>query len=112
RMSRDFTYVEDLAEAMVRLVPCVPVASAFGDPVPGDSLSPIAPFRLVNIGRGAPVALLDFVTAIETALGKKAKRNLLPMQPGDVPATFANADLLERLTGYKPATEVAAGVAK
>jgi UDP-glucuronate 4-epimerase len=110
RMSRDFTYVDDLIEAMVRLVPCVPGSSAFGEPVPGDSLSPAAPFRVVNVGRGAPVELLDFVEAIETALGRKAKRNLLPMQPGDVPATFASADLLERLTGYRPVTDIEQGV--
>jgi nucleoside-diphosphate-sugar epimerase len=69
-----------------------------------------APFRVVNIGRGAPIALLDFVEAIEAALGRKAERILLPMQPGDVPATFASADLLERLTGYRPATGVGEGV--
>jgi UDP-glucuronate 4-epimerase len=112
RMSRDFTYVDDLIEAMVRLVPCVPGTSAFGEAVPGDSLSPIAPFRVVNVGRGAPVELLDFVEAIETALGRKATRNLLSMQPGDVLATFASADLLERLTGYRPGTEIAGGVGK
>jgi UDP-glucuronate 4-epimerase len=111
RMSRDFTYVDDLIEAMVRLVPCVPGSSAF-EAVPGDSLSPVAPFRVVNVGRGAPVELLEFVEAIETALGRKAKRNLLPMQPGDVPATFANSDLLERLTGYRPSTNIADGVEK
>jgi UDP-glucuronate 4-epimerase len=111
-MSRDFTYVDDLIEAMVRLVPCVPGSSAVGEAVPGDSLSPIAPFRVVNLGRGAPVELLDFVEAIEAALGRKAKRNLLPMQPGDVPATFASAELLERLTGYRPATILAEGVGK
>ena len=112
RMSRDFTYVDDLIEAMVRLVPCLPGSSAFGEAVPGDSLSPIAPFRVVNVGRGAPVELLDFVEAIETALDRKAKRNLLPMQPGDVPSTFASADLLERLTGYRPGTQVEEGVTK
>jgi UDP-glucuronate 4-epimerase len=112
RMSRDFTYVDDLVEAMVRLVPCVPAARASVEIVPGDSLSPIAPFRVINIGRGAPIALLDFVEAIEVALGRKAERILLPMQPGDVPATFASADLLERLTGYRPATGVGEGVAK
>ena len=112
RMSRDFTYIDDLVEAMVRLVPCVPAPSDFGDRIPEDSLSPVAPFRLVNIGRGSPVPLLDFVEAIEVALGQKAKRNLMPMQRGDVPATFANTDLLERLTGYRPGTQVAAGVAK
>jgi len=108
RMSRDFTYVEDLVEAMVRLVGCVPVAGAPTDAV--DSQSPAAPFRVVNIGGGQPVALLDFVEAIEAALGMKAKRNMLPMQKGDVTDTFAAADLLEKLTGYKPSTPVKAGV--
>ena len=112
RMSRDFTYIDDLVEAMVRLVPCVPAQSAFGETIPGDSLSPVAPFRVVNIGGGAPVPLLDFVAAIETVLGQKAKRDLLPMQPGDVPTTFASADLLERLTGYRPAMGIAEGIGK
>ena len=112
RMSRDFTYVDDLVEAIVRLVPCVPAPPARGEGIPGDSLSPAAPFRVVNIGPGAPVGLLDFVDAIERALGKKAVRNLTPMQPGDVADTFACADLLERLTGYRPATPVADGVGK
>jgi UDP-glucuronate 4-epimerase len=112
RMSRDFTYVDDLVEAMVRLVPRVPARSALGEDIAEDSLSPAAPYRVVNIGRGAPVGLLEFVEAIETALGKKAKRNLLPMQPGDVPNTFASADLLERLTGYRPPTGVDIGVGK
>ena len=112
RMSRDFTYVDDLVEAIVRLVPCVPARSVLGEDIAEDSLSPAAPFRVVNIGRGAPVGLIEFVEAIETALGKKAKRNLLPMQPGDVADTLASADLLERLTGYRPATGVGEGVAK
>jgi UDP-glucuronate 4-epimerase len=112
RMSRDFTYVDDLVEAIVRLVPCVPARSALGESIAGDSLSPAAPFRIVNIGRGAPVGLLEFVEAVEAATGKAAKRNLLPMQPGDVPNTYASADLLEQLTGYRPATSVGEGVAK
>jgi len=112
RMSRDFTYVDDLVEAIVRLVPCVPVRSVLGEEIAEDSLSPAAPFRVVNIGRGAPIGLLEFVEAIEKALGKKAQRNLLPLQPGDVPNTFASADLLERLTGYRPATGVEEGVGK
>jgi UDP-glucuronate 4-epimerase len=110
KMTRDFTYVEDLVESLVRLAPCVPAPSAVGEAIPGDSLSPVGPYRLVNIGRGSPVALPDFIEAIEKAVGKKAKRNLLPMQPGDVPATFANSDLLERLTGYRPSTDIAEGV--
>ena len=74
-------------------------------------MSPVAPYRVVNIGRGAPVQLLDFIETIERALGKKAKRNYLDMQPGDVPRTFASADLLERLTGYRPHTSIDDGVA-
>jgi UDP-glucuronate 4-epimerase len=111
RMSRDFTYVDDLVEAMVRLVPCIPVRGSAQQSGSGDSLSPVAPYRVVNIGRSTPVALLDFIEAIEKRLGKKAIRNLLPMQPGDVGDTYANADLLERLTGYRPGTSVADGVA-
>jgi UDP-glucuronate 4-epimerase len=110
-MSRDFTYVDDLVEAMVRLVPCIPVRGSAQQSGSGDSLSPVAPYRVVNIGRSTPVALLDFIEAIEKRLGKKAIRNLLPMQPGDVGDTYANADLLERLTGYRPGTSVADGVA-
>lgn len=107
RMSRDFTYVGDLVEAIARLVPLVPERGAASD---GDSLSPAAPWRVVNIGGGSPVELSAFIEAIETKLGKKAQKNLLPMQPGDVTDTFANADLLEKLTGYRPSTTVEEGV--
>ena len=109
-MERDFTYVDDLVEAMIRLLVKPPVPGA---PVVGavDSLSPVAPWRTVNIGRGEPVRLLDFVAAIEKHLGHKAKLNLLPMQPGDVPKTFADSSLLQTLTGYRPHTSVDAGVA-
>lgn len=108
KMSRDFTYIDDLVEGMVRLMDAIPSA---GSPVDAsDPLSPAAPCRAVNIGRGEPVKLLDFITAIETKLGREAKRNLLPMQPGDVQDTFASADLLEKLTGYRPATPIEKGV--
>lgn len=105
RMERDFTYVGDLVEAIVRLIDCAPRLD------PDDaSVSPAAPFRVVNIGRGEPINLLDFVEAIERKLGKTAIRNYLDMQPGDVPRTFADSALLERLTGYRPQTSVEAGV--
>jgi len=110
KMSRDFTYIDDLVEAIVRLVPLAPARESAHLSDGGDSLSPAAPFRVVNIGRGSPVDLLDFVAAIERSLGRKAKRNMLPMQPGDVPATFASADLLQSLTGYRPATAIEDGV--
>lgn len=110
RMSRDFTFIDDLVEAIVRLVPVVPEHGAISDA--GDALSPAAPFRVVNIGGGAPVELTRFIDAIEAKLGKKAIRNLMPMQPGDVRDTFASADLLEKLTGYRPATKIEDGVGK
>jgi UDP-glucuronate 4-epimerase len=108
-MSRDFTYIDDLVEAIVRLMAAPPVK---GRPISKaeDSLSPIAPWRLVNIGCGQPVELLDFIAAIEQALGRRAQRNMLPMQPGDVPATWASSDLLEALTGYRPSTPIGTGV--
>jgi UDP-glucuronate 4-epimerase len=106
RMERDFTYIADLVEAIVRLVDCVPRIDA-DDP----SVSPAAPFRIVNIGRGAPVNLMDFIAAVERATGKTAIRNYLDMQPGDMQRTFADSSLLERLTGYRPQTSVEEGVA-
>ncbi len=111
KMRRDFTYIDDLIEALLRLLHNAPPApgSTHGS-LDRDSLSPVAAWRVVNIGAGRPVELEDFVAAVERALGKKAERKLLPMQRGDVPATFANADLLERLTGYRPSTPVETGV--
>jgi UDP-glucuronate 4-epimerase len=110
RMSRDFTYIDDLVEAMVRLVPCVPEQGTGQAGDAADSLSPAAPYRVVNVGPGSPVQLLDFIDAIERKLGRKAERNMMPMQRGDVQDTFASSDLLERLTGYRPATPLAEGV--
>ncbi|HWA60401.1 MAG TPA: SDR family NAD(P)-dependent oxidoreductase [Caulobacteraceae bacterium] len=109
-MARDFTFIDDLAEAVVRLMGCVPEV---GKPAPGghDSLSPAAPWRVVNIGRSDPVRLDDFIAAIEDAVGRKARRNELPMQPGDPQTTFAACDLLADLTGYRPSTSVREGVA-
>ena len=109
-MLRDFTYVEDLVEGIVRLFACPPERGKPVGPKGLDSLSPVAPWRAVNIGRGAPVNLNDFISEIERCLGRKAKKNLLPMQVGDVAATTADASLLFALTGYRPATAVPEGV--
>jgi UDP-glucuronate 4-epimerase len=109
-MWRDFTYVDDLVRAIGLLIEAVP-----GGPetaVEGDSLSPVAPFRIVNIGNSQKVRLLDFVDAIEDCLGKKAIRNYMEMQKGDVPATWADATLLQALTGYRPQTDVREGIAR
>ena len=106
-MQRDFTYVDDLIEGIVRLIGVVPGTEPVGAV---DSLSPVAPWRAVNIGNGAPVRLLDFVEAIEGALGQHATKRLMPMQPGDVPATWADATLIRDLVGPLPRTDIAEGV--
>ena len=106
-MQRDFTYVEDLIEGIVRLAGTVPGAEPIG---PVDSLSPVAPFRVVNIGNGMPIALNEFIAAIEAATGREAQRNLMPMQPGDVPSTWADASLVEALVGTLPRTDIRHGV--
>ncbi|UYH56094.1 NAD-dependent epimerase/dehydratase family protein [Qipengyuania sp. SS22] len=110
-MMRDFTFVEDLVEAIRRLIDAPPIRPENGDEIAqGDSLSPVAPWRVVNIGNSQPVQLGDMIAAIEDALGIKAKRNLMPMQPGDVQATWADAELLRSLTGYVPQTDIRDGV--
>jgi UDP-glucuronate 4-epimerase len=115
-MWRDFTYIDDLVHGIALLIDTVPAQVDAGNrraaPIQGDSLSPVAPWRVVNIGNSDKVRLLDFIDAIEDSLGKKAVRNYMPMQPGDVPATWADASLLQRLTGYKPQTDFKVGVSE
>lgn len=111
-MYRDFTYVDDLVTGIKLLIDAVPERPAGGVVPEGDSLSPVAPYRVVNIGNSDKVRLLDFVDAIEECLGQKAQRNYMGMQTGDVPATWANADLLKLLTGYKPNTDFREGIAR
>jgi UDP-glucuronate 4-epimerase len=108
RMSRDFTYIDDLADMIARLIPCAPVR---GEPVSdADSLSPVAPYRVVNIGGGNPVKLTDFIDEIERCLGLPVKRNFIEMQKGDVPETAASTELLRALVGVSPATTVSEGI--
>jgi UDP-glucuronate 4-epimerase len=108
-MWRDFTYVEDLVRGISGLIDAVPSEAGR---VNNDTLSTAAPFRVVNIGNSDKVRLMDFVEAIEQELGKPAIRNFMPMQTGDVPATWADATQLQRLTGYKPETPFREGVAR
>lgn len=112
RMARDFTYIDDLVEAIVRLIDAVPV-QGMGIRERGviDSLSPVAPCRTVNIAGGRPIELMDFVRTIEACVGTRARLNMLPMQPGDVSLTCADPSLLRALTDYVPKTGVADGVA-
>jgi UDP-glucuronate 4-epimerase len=110
-MSRDFTYIDDLVDGIVRLIDAVPVRPDTPEDIAeGDSLSPVAPYRIVNIGNSEPVRLMDFIGAIETATGTTAQKNFMDMQPGDVPATWADATLLQSLTGYTPKTGIQDGV--
>lgn len=110
-MSRDFTYVDDLVRGIMLLIDTVPERpDRVEDIAAGDSLSPVAPYRVVNIGNSDKVKLLDFIDALEASLGKTAIRNYMDMQPGDLPDTWANADLLHRLTGYRPQTDVRDGI--
>jgi UDP-glucuronate 4-epimerase len=110
-MLRDFTYVVDLVRAIRLLIPLAPPLPDERETiVNGDSLSPVAPFRIVNIGNSEPVRLLDFIDTIERELGRTAIRNYMPMQPGDVPATWADARLLRELTGYQPKTGIDEGI--
>ncbi len=113
KMQRDFTYIDDLIEAMVRLISVAPgpPSERLSAVSPIDSLSPQAAWRVVNIGAGSPVLLDDFVAAVEKACGRAARRRNMEMQAGDVPITYANTDLLYALTGYRPATPLASGVA-
>jgi UDP-glucuronate 4-epimerase len=112
-MYRDFTYVTDLVKGIRLLIDAVPVRpESVAAIAPGDSLSPAAPYRVVNIGNSDRVKLTDFVDAIEEATGCRAIRNYMEMQKGDVPATWAEASLLQSLTGYRPQTDVRKGVAE
>lgn len=110
-MARDFTYVADLVRGIRLLIDTPPVEPANPEEiVPGDSLSPVAPYRVVNIGNGEKVQLLDFIAEIENELGMTINKNLMEMQKGDVPATWADSSLLQRLTGYAPETSVRDGI--
>lgn len=110
QMSRDFTYIDDLVEAIVRISHVIPDESNRVADEKIETLSRQAPFRLVNIGGGQPENLMNFVELVEKALGQPAIRKMLPMQKGDVPRTFAAPDLLQALTGYTPSTRLEDGV--
>jgi len=111
-MRRDFTYIDDVVEAVVRLVDRPPAGSATFSAASPDPASSTAPWRLYNIGNNKPVELVEVVRLLEETIGKKAKRELVPMQPGDVPATYANVDDLMRDVGFRPSTPIAEGIAR
>jgi UDP-glucuronate 4-epimerase len=112
QMQRDFTYIDDIVEGVVRVMDRAPAAdSRFNkdDPDPAHSW---APYQVLNIGNHGPAGLLDYLDALEAALGKKAERRYLPLQPGDVPATFADTSRLTEWTGYEPGTAIATGIGR
>jgi len=111
-MQRDFTYIDDIVEGIVRVLDNPPKGNPSwtgASPDPGTS---VAPYRVYNIGNSSPVRLLDFIEAIEEALGRTAIKNFLPLQPGDVPATWADVSDLEADLGYRPNTDIKVGVRK
>ena len=114
KMKRDFTYIDDLVYAIRLLVEKIPEITKKNGLVSNkkDSLSPLAPFRTVNIGNSNSIKLSAFVEAIEKEVGKKAKKTLKPLQLGDVKETFSNTKLLHKLTGFAPNTNYKTGISK
>ena len=108
KMKRDFTYIDDIVEGIIRIQDVVPQRNA-ENPNTSPSSSK-APYKVFNIGNNEPIALMTFIEAIEKASGKEAKKNFLPMQPGDVPATFADIDSLKEEVGFKPDTNIEYGM--
>lgn len=109
-MVRDFTYVDDIVEGVVRALDNVAASDPAWNAELPDPASSSAPYRVFNIGNNSPVKLIDFIHAIESSVGKKATMNMMPLQPGDVPATIADVDDLARAVGFRPATPIREGV--
>jgi UDP-glucuronate 4-epimerase len=110
KMRRDFTYVDDIVQGVLGVLDVLPSPDTTTDPMHPDPASGAAPYRLYNIGHNQPVELLTFIEMLEDAVGKKAILNLLPMQPGDVPATYADIEALHQAVGYQPRTSLEDGV--
>jgi UDP-glucuronate 4-epimerase len=110
RHQRDFTYVDDIAEGVVRSLERVAQPDPAWNSKAPDPATSFAPFRLYNIGNNRPVQLMRYIEVIEECLGRKAQKNFLPLQPGDVPETYADVSDLERDVGYRPVTPVESGV--
>ncbi|WPP53303.1 NAD-dependent epimerase [Catalinimonas niigatensis] len=111
-MKRDFTYVDDIVEGIVKLLPHIAAPNPKWDGEQPDAASSFVPYAIYNIGNNNPVKLMDFIGTLEQALGKEAQKNLMPIQDGDVPATFADVDSLIEDVGFKPATPLKDGIQK
>ena len=110
--TRDFTYVDDIVEGVIRTLDRVPGPDPNYDPMHPTAASSAAPYRVYNIGNNDPVKLADYIGVLEICLGRTAEKILLPLQPGDVPDTYADVEELSRDTGYKPSTSVTEGVGR
>jgi UDP-glucuronate 4-epimerase len=110
KMQRDFTYIDDITEGVVRVIDKIPEPDLRWDGKSPDSATSYAPYKLYNIGNNNPVELMQFIETLEDCLGKKARKNMLPIQPGDVPATYADVDDLIRDVGFRPSTSIEEGI--
>ena len=110
RMVRDFTYIDDIVQGVVRALDKPAQPDPAFDPAQPDPATSNAPYRVFNIGNHQPTPLMDYIAALEQALGLEARKNFLPMQPGDVPATFADVSALDAWVNFRPATPVTEGV--
>ncbi|NPV03163.1 MAG: NAD-dependent epimerase [Syntrophaceae bacterium] len=112
RMRRDFTYIDDIIEGVVRVMGKIPAGSPAWTGAQPDPATSFAPYRLFNIGNNRPVELMDFISVLEKHLGKKAQMRMLPMQPGDVPETYADVDDLMAEVGFRPGTSIDDGIGR
>jgi UDP-glucuronate 4-epimerase len=112
KMKRDFTYVDDIVKGIEKLLPKAAKPNPKWNGKNPDTATSFAPYRVFNIGNNKPVQLLKFISVLEKSLGKKAVKNFMPMQPGDVLATYADVDDLSRITGFKPSTSIEEGIGK
>jgi UDP-glucuronate 4-epimerase len=110
KMQRDFTYVDDIVEGVIRVTDRIATADPAYDPLQPDAATSSAPYRVFNIGNHQPVPLMDFIACIEQSLGQEATKNFMPLQDGDVPATYADVQALQDWVDFKPATPIATGI--
>jgi UDP-glucuronate 4-epimerase len=112
RMRRDFTYIDDIVEGVVRVLDRVPERNPEWDAANPDPSSSNAPYKVYNIGNNEPVELMAMIESLEKHLGRKAEKKMMPMQPGDVPATYADIDDLARDVGFRPSTPIDTGIGR
>jgi UDP-glucuronate 4-epimerase len=112
KMQRDFTYIDDIVEGVIRVMDNIPLPNPDWDGKVPDPSTSYAPYKIYNIGNNNPVELMKYIETLEDCLGKKAEKNLLPIQAGDVPATYADVDDLVKDVGFKPSTSIDEGIRK